>query len=272
MSKRDYYDILGVAKNASEDEIKTAYRKLASKFHPDKLSESEKAAGEAKFKEAKEAYETLSDSDKRQQYDNFGHTDPHQSHFTHRSQSGNIDIEEIMRQAFGGNQHFRFDDGFFGHSGTRAKPALAINISLENAYSGRTVIVDKTTIHIPKGIRSGTKLFAGGNLYRVDIYSHHKFKRANDDLLVDVEINAIEAMLGVEATLAHLDGTKLQFSIPQGIQPGQIIKLSGKGMKNPETDKYGDMLVRITIRIPKNLTDVEKVALKELDHRDSVTI
>lgn len=272
MSKRDYYEILGLAKTASEDDIKSAYRKLASKYHPDKLSDSEKQAGEAKFKEVSEAYETLSDLEKRQQYDNFGHAGPQFSNFTHRSHSSDsINIEEIMKQAFGNRQHFRFDDGFFTQT-SRAKPMLAINISLEDAYTGRTVVIDKTTINIPRGVRSGTKLFSANNFYRIDIQQHHKFKRSNDDLLVDIEINAIEAILGVEAVLEHLDGAKLQFTIPQGIQPGQIIKLSGKGMKNPETDRFGDMLIRMSVVIPKGLSDIDKAVLKTLAHRDSINI
>lgn len=271
MHKKDYYETLGLARNASEDDIKLAYRKLASKYHPDKLAETEKQEGEARFKEVKEAYETLSDTQTRQHYDQFGHIDPSQSHFSHRGvHPGNIDIEEFIKQAFAA-QHFRFDDGFFGQR-ANARPTLSINISLEDAFKGRTIVIDNNTINIPKGVRSGTKLFAAGNLYRIDVQQHHKFKRSNDDLLIDIEIDAIEAMLGVKIVLEHLDDSKLQFAIPAGIQPGQIIKLSNKGMKNPETDRLGDILVRISIFIPKNLNDSNKTALKEFVHRESINI
>lgn len=271
MSKRDYYDILGVAKNASEDDIKSAYRKLASKYHPDKLAETEKAAGEAKFKEAKEAYECLSDSEKRQQYDMGGMNK--ESFFTHRPTSQAADFDEFVKSVFGtgGARHsFRFDEGLFTQ--TTQRPTLAITIALEDAYVGRTVQIDKSTVVIPKGVRNGTKLFANGTMYRIDVQAHHKFKRSNDDLLIDVEINAIEAMLGVETVLSHLDGAILQFTIPAGIQPGQIIKLTGKGMKNPETDRHGDMLVRISVTIPRDISEVDKTVLKNLNHRASINI
>jgi DnaJ-class molecular chaperone len=87
-----------------------------------------------------------------------------------------------------------------------------------------------------------------------------------------VSISSIEAILGVEAILDHLDGAKLQFTIPAGIQPGQIVKLAGKGMRNPEIDRDGDVLVRISINIPRNISDDEKNILKSLSHRESINI
>jgi DnaJ-class molecular chaperone len=109
-------------------------------------------------------------------------------------------------------------------------------------------------------------------MYQVNVQTHPKFKRANDDLLVDVEIDAFEAMLGLEAFLEHLDRTKLQFRIPAGIQQGQIVKLSNKGMNNPETDKVGDLLVRCSIVIPRNLTEEQKGVLKKMSRRESINI
>jgi DnaJ-class molecular chaperone len=276
MSKRDYYEVLGLAKNASEDDIKKAYRKLASKYHPDKLAEAEKAAGEAKFKEAKEAYEHLSDPEKKGIYDQHGHIDPSQNPFAHgrqaRGQSHTWTFEDI-----GDMQHV-FDEifksqaaGGFGRQ--RATPVTLINISLQDAYIGRTVKHDShTTIIIPKGIRSGTKLYVNGKFYQIDVRPDAKFKRALDDLMVEINITAIEAMLGIEAMLEHLDGNKLQFDIPAGIQPGQIVKLSKMGMKNPEMEAHGDLLVRIGITIPRDLKDSEKASLGSLPHRDSITI
>ena len=145
--------------------------------------------------------------------------------------------------------------------------------SLADAYIGKTISIDGThSIYIPGGARSGTKFYAEGRTFRVDILPDPKFKRSNDDLLVDVTIDAIEAILGVETILSHLDCVKLQFNIPAGIQPGQIVKLAGKGMKNPETDKVGDILVRITVTIPKVLTDTQKDILKSLTHRSLINI
>jgi len=273
MSKQDYYEVLGLAKNASDDDIKTAYRKLASKYHPDKVQgDAEKAAVEIKFKEAKEAYETLSDAEKRAQYDAYGHNGPAFSHtqgrqWTHAGDPN--DINEMLKTFF--SKTHTFNDGMFGQQPRQT--IHIVNISLADAYTGKSIRLDsKSTINIPKGVRPGTKFYADSKFYRVDVQPHYKFKRANDDLLVDVEVNAIEAMLGVDAELEHLDGVKLQFTIPAGIQPGQIVKLSNKGMRNPETDKIGDMMVRISVTVPRDLTESEKTALKTLQRRESITI
>lgn len=173
------------------------------------------------------------------------------------------DVEEMIRSMFGES---------FGHQQQRQQVHI-INISLADAYVGKSIKISATaTLNIPKGARHGSKFFSEGKLYRLDIQPHFKFKRANDDLLVDIEINAIEAILGTDAILEHLDSATLQFTIPPGIQHGQIVKLSGKGMKNPETDRTGDMLVRVSVTIPRTLTDVEKAALKTVSHRSSINI
>jgi DnaJ-class molecular chaperone len=279
MSKRDYYEILGLAKNSSDDEIKKAYRQLASKYHPDKISGAdgspEKKQAEEKFKEVKEAYETLSDADRRIHYDAHGHAGPEAfghgaQQWTHRTSSNPAQFEEMFKTFF--SQNSQFNEGFFGQA-PKQQVINIVNISLVDAYIGKTIRIDGvTTITIPQGARSGTKFFANNKLYRVDIQPHYKFKRANDDLLVDISITAIEATLGIEAMLDHLDGNKLQFAIPPGIQPGQIVKLSNKGMKNPETDRIGDILVRVSITVPRTLTDAEKVALKTVNHREVINI
>jgi curved DNA-binding protein len=267
MNKKDYYAILGVPRTASDDDIKQAYRRLASKYHPDKFTDGEteaKSAAEAKFKEISEAYDHLSSH--RQAYDDQG-----QSPFGHSSGTRSWTFEEGSTSDFA---HI-FAEVF--SKKTQAAPKQAevhtIIVSLIDAYLGASVrLPNGKLIHLPKGIRSGTKIFADGKLYKIDIESDKKFKRSNDDLLVDVEINAVEAMLGIEALIEHLDGATLQFNIPAGIQTNQIIKLASKGMKNPETDKSGDLLVRVSVSIPKSLTDEEKSAIKALNHRSSINI
>jgi DnaJ-class molecular chaperone len=271
MSK-DYYSVLGVPKTASEDDIKKAYRKLAMKYHPDRITEeSEKAAAEAKFKEAKEAYEILGDKDKREQYDMYGSDAENGNKFTHRTWThGGADAHDIFKEMFGGQFEDIFRQGNFSSNRATIHP---INISLADAYVGKYLKVDsKTTVQIPRGVRPGTKFYSDNKLYQVNILSHPKFKRSNDDLLVDVEISAFEAILGLEVVLEHLDGAKLQFNIPAGIQTGQIVKLAAKGMKNPETDRTGDLLVRCSITTPRNLTEEQKVILKQMPRRDSINI
>jgi molecular chaperone DnaJ len=258
MAIRDYHAILGVERNASEADIKTAYRRLASRYHPDKVAESEKATAEARFKEIKEAYEALTNPSPAQP-----HTTP------------------------GGTRSWSFDDfgthddfmqqfaEVFRHSSqkhnTRTRTET-VTISLADAYIGRTVVLDGNTLHLPKGVRHDARFFLNGKMWRVDIQADDRFKRSNDDLLVDVSITAVEAMIGISITLTHLDGAILQFAVPAGIQSGQIVKLSRKGMKNPESDKTGDLLVRINTTIPRNLTTEEIETLKSINHRTVLEI
>jgi molecular chaperone DnaJ len=257
MSKQDYYSVLGVPKNASEDDIKRAYRKLAMKHHPDRNQGNKES--EAKFKEVGEAYECLGDTEKRAAYDNPPHANPFAHGASHQWAQGDVDS--------------MFADLFSQFNRSRTTQTIhLIRISLEEAYSGCTVpITPPTGIRVPAGVRSGTRFYHNTKIYRVDVDPHSRFKRTNDDLLLDINISAIEAMLGVEATLEHLDGSKLQFAIPPGLQVGQIIKLTGKGMRNPESDVFGDLLVRIFVTIPK-LTEDDISKVKSLDHRDSINI
>jgi molecular chaperone DnaJ len=273
MSKRDYYEILDLAKNASDDDIKKAYRKLASKYHPDKVQgEAEKALVEVKFKEAKEAYEHLSDPEKRTLYDHYGFNEP-RNPFAHgartTSQSWNFedigDMQHVFEEIFKNN-------AARGFTQARTNIPTILTISLQDAYIGCTIRHGDTTIQVPKGIRTGTKLYVNGKMFQIDVRQDAKFKRALDDLMIEINITAVEAMLGIGATLETLDGNKLQFNIPEGIQSGQIVKLSKVGMKNPETGATGDLLVRINITIPKDLQESEKVILRNLSHRDSITI
>lgn len=279
MSKRDYYDILGVAKSASDDEIKKAYRKLAMQYHPDRNTDGDKASAEVKFKEVKEAYECLSDPQKRDAYNQHGHaaSDPnfgrggfHPGSGTHQW-THNVDINEIFGSMFGAGAGHPFSNMF--NQGRPRQQIQQLVISLEDAYTGKQVrLPGGVSLNIPAGVRPGTRFHSENMIYQVDIQQHHKYKRANDDLLVDVEISAIEAMLSVEATLDHLDSNLLQFTIPAGIQHGQIVRLASKGMKNPETDRYGDLMVRISVTVPKSLTEEEKAFLKTMQRRETLVI
>ena len=268
MSKRDYYEILGVAKTASADEIKQSYRKLAMKYHPDRNQGD--ASAEGKFKEVQEAYDHLSDPDKKRIYDSGGPEKAQQFRRQWTHGAGNaFDMEDFIREFTRGGG-FAFNEDV---APRKTHQVQVVTINLRDAYVGRVIAISsKVNLNIPKGVRSGTRFYNDGKLYQIDVTPHPKFKRAEDDLLVEVQINSIEAMLGVETYLEHLDGSKLQFTIPAGIQPGQVVKLSSKGMKNPETDKQGDILVRVTVTTPKNLSEEEKNLLKKLQHRESINI
>jgi len=266
MSKRDYYEVLGLDRSSSDDDIKKAYRKLAMKYHPDRNAGDGQQAAEEKFKEVKEAYETLSDNSRKAAYDTYGHSaSPTGNSHTYTNMDAEA-FKDIFAQVFGAHT------GFGNFTQPKRQTVHGVTLTLGQAYSGVTAQIDGAKVQIPAGARHGTRFYVADKLYQVSVKQHHKFKRANDELLVDVEINSIEAMLGVEAFLEHLDGVKLQFTIPAGIQHGQIVKLNGKGMKNPETDRFGDLMIRISIIIPKSLTDEEKALLKKMKHRDTINI
>jgi len=271
MSKQDYYTILGLAKDADSMQIKSAYRKLASKYHPDKFptESSEKNNATAKFREAKEAYETLSDPEKKAAHDNPSQRFHNKTDWDGWNSNDDMDgVAKAFTEMFK-HRPGNLDDFYT----TRTKQNLyVITISLQDAYIGRTITIDAaTTIHLPKGIRTGTKLFNGGKMFRVDVLPDLKFKRSNDDLLIEVEITAIEAIFGINAKFVHLDGAEYEFEIPAGMQFGKIVKLNKKGMKNPETDQYGDMLVRVSITVPKLSTE-ELELLKSVKRRETINL
>lgn len=266
MSKRDYYEVLGVDRNSSDDDIKKAYRKLAMKHHPDRNAGDGQKEAEEKFKEVKEAYEALSDPQKKAAYDAYGHNGANRTNFSDGYHGMDPkEFQDIFANIFGGG-------GFGGFTQAKRQQVYSVELTLEQAFSGLTAQIDGAKVQIPAGVRHGTRFYVADKLYQVSVKQHHKYKRANDELLVDIEIDSIEAMLGVEAFLDHLDGNQLQFTIPAGIQHGQIVKLNGKGMKNPETDRFGDLMIRISIIIPKSLTEEEKTLLRKVKHRDTIKI
>lgn len=271
----DYYQILGISKNATVDEIKKAYRKLASQHHPDKGGDKEK------FQEIQEAYNILSDPQKRSAYDNpqpqgFGHFEgaPHGFH-------------DIFSQMFGGGGPFHdfFSQGRH-HAPRNQNLNIQTTISLEEAFNGKTLIANlklpsgreqTIEIRIPPGVQDNTTLRLSGmgddsnpNARRGDIYltvnisQHPKFVRKDDDLLGNVEINAIEAMLGKKIRVDTIEGKVLEINIEPGTQPGQVLSVPGYGMPNMRDNRFrGRMLLNINIKIPTVLTDQQKELLQK---------
>ena len=259
----DYYEVLGVKKDASKDDIKKAYRKLAQKYHPDR---NDDPSAKDKFQEINKAYQTLGDDEKRAAYDN-----PAPEGFQFRTSNmgggGGMDdmirqmMEEMMgRRTYGGRQQYQMAN---------------VHISLEEAFTGTTRTLNGNAFNIPAGARNGMQLMLkdpqiGDIIIVINIGRHAKFKVSQDDLLTAVKIDAIEAMVGVECNLTNIDGKIIKVKIPAGIQNGKLVRLAGKGMPNPEIQgQRGDLLVQVAIGIPNDLTDEEKEAILKVRHRKS---
>lgn len=250
------YDVLGVAKNADQTAIKKAYKKLAQKYHPDRYKGDDATT---KFQEVNTAYQTLSDPDKRAAYDNPA---PEQQTYNSHEEMVQAAMDNLMRQR-----------GGRGFNRQQAYPMARVAITLEEAFTGtsRELTIDKktTTIDIPAGARSGTQLYVDGLIIVISVMRNGKFQRANDDIATVVQVNAIEAMVGIECRLTNIDGKLLKVKIPAGIQHGKFVRVAGMGMPNPEIDKRGDLLLQVAVTIPTDLTDDEKDSIMEIQHRKS---
>ncbi|MGZ3538842.1 MAG: DnaJ C-terminal domain-containing protein [Thermodesulfobacteriota bacterium] len=300
MATRDYYDILGVSKNANGEEIKRAYRKLAMKYHPDRNPNKKEA--EERFKEINEAYAVLSDKEKRKQYDTFGKEGFHQR-FTQEDIFRGFEFDDILSNLFGGRgrREFRyggrggFDFGdIFGRQGgfqeTGRMPrkgedvTYELAISLEEAASGaekrisfrKNGKIEEVSVRIPRGIPSGKKLrLAGkgmegmnggppGDLYlQVSVKEHPIFTREGDDLVEEEEINFSEAVMGTTIEVPTLDGTK-KVKVPPGTQSHTKLRLKGLGVPHFQREGRGDEYVKVIVKVPKRVSEKGRGLIQEL--------
>lgn len=301
MAKRDYYDVLGVSKNAGDEEIKKAYRKLAMKYHPDKNPNKKDA--EERFKEINEAYAVLSDKEKRKQYDTFG-AEGFRQRYTQEDIFRGFDFDEILSGLFGGRGRrefkfgggrggFDFGDLFGGSYGYQDMNRMAqkgedilyeLVISLEEVVSGgekrisyrKDGKVEDVSVKIPKGIPAGKKLrLAGkgmegkkggppGDLYlQISIQDHPIFTREGDNLIVEKEVNFSEAVLGSSVEVPTLDGTK-KIKIPPGIQSHTKMRLRGLGLPHFQKEGRGDEYVKVIVKIPRRVSEKAKGLIQDL--------
>jgi curved DNA-binding protein len=265
---RDYYEVLGVPRNASEADIKKAYRKLARQYHPDRNPGNKQA--EARFKEVQEAYDVLNDKTKRAQYDRFGFAGPGaggQGPFRTEGGPGGFefqginpeDLESILG-AFGGGG---FSDVFGRRGRSRARAArppesveAEVAIPFLKAALGGTVSlhVDGRAIdlRVPAGVEEGKKLRLAGQgpgggdlLVRVKIELHPYFRREGHNVVLEVPISVTEAILGAKVDVPTLEGTHLTVTVPPGTSSGARLRLRGKGIAG------GDQFIEIKIVVPK---------------------
>jgi len=355
-NKKDYYDILGVSKNATEQEIKSAFRKLAKKYHPDVNKEKD---AEAKFKELGEAYAVLSDQEKRQAYDQYGHAAFEQGGPGGAGGFGgfnpsDFDLGSIFEEFFGGS--FGFNNSRKSSSRpTKGEDVLVkLNLSFEEAVFGceKTIKLDLLTtcdecsglgghgqstcsncggrgrvitaqrtmfgtfqsesscpncngkgytfktkcsscngggnvnktksiaVNVPEGVDNGYQLrisgkgAAGynggpnGDIYLEFIVKDHPlFMREEDDILLEVPITITQATLGTKKTIPTLEKAII-LNIKEGTQNGEKFRIKGKGVKNPNTNRRGDMIVIIKVIIPTRLDHSQKRLLSELANSD----
>ena len=325
MPGKDYYQILGVARSATEKEIKQAYRRLARKYHPD-VNPGNKST-EARFKEINGAYEILSDPEKRKKYDQFGDQWQFADQFAKSGQGArqrdsgkgdtystfDFDLNDL------GDLGGAFGDLFRGGRGTGFRTAQRprkgqdidhpIEVTLEEAYHGAKRFIEmqseelcptcggkgivgrrpcatcggsggvlrpkRLEVKIPPGVTTGSRVrVAGqgrsgpsgvkGDLYLVvTVLPHKMFERKTDDLYVDVPVPLVSAILGGEAEVPTLKG-KLALRIPPETDNGKVFRLAGQGMPHLGDSSYGDLFAKLSVILPRNLTQKERALFEQL--------
>ncbi len=289
--KRDYYDVLGISRNASEEEIKRAYRKLALEWHPDRNKSPE---AEKKFKEINEAYEVLSDPEKRSAYDQFGHAafepggmgaggfsgGPFGEGYTRTYRQGPFTFtyttfgRESPFEGFGFDfsDPFEIFEQFFGTSspfGKRQKiPRYGLTLDFMEAAKGceKEIMVGgrRRKIKIPAGVDDGSRINFGDFYVTINVSPHPIFKRDGSDVYVDVLVPFTLAILGGMVEVPTIDGN-LKLRIRPGTQPGTLVRLRGRGIKHLRGSGRGDQYVRLIVTLPEKLTEEQKELLKKFD-------
>lgn len=309
----DYYKTLGVARTASADEIKKAFRKLARTHHPD-------AGGdEAKFKEINEAYEVLSDPKKRELYDQYGTANENQipwggqggaqgfnyedifggaggGTYTYSTGGGasggfgGIDWSDILESIRGGEGAFGTNWDFRANKKQRGQDMnVTLDVTFDEAYSGTNKRVtvripgkqepETIDVKVPAGAREGGRLRykgkgglgenggeAGDLLVTTHITEHPYFSRDKADVLIDLPVNVAQAALGASVVVPTPDGKKAKVKIPAGTQDGKVLSIKGKGapdIKSKQKDAYGDLKIRVQVRVPESMNADQKKAMED---------
>jgi len=303
---KDYYASLGIKKEATTEEIKKAYRKMALKYHPDRNPGDKKA--EEKFKEITEAYAVLSDADKRRQYDQFGQTGFNQR-FSQEDIFRNFDVGDIFREfgfgtddifghLFGGGGGGRRTTFFSGGGGgprpTRTRSTKGQDYVMRLSIPFRLAIkggekriefradkgIEQLQVRIPAGVENGQKLrvagkggpAAGGGqpgdlMLEIQVEPDPYFTRDGNDLHVKVQVPFSGACLGTSVEVQTLQGPK-RLKIPPGTGSGKKIRLKGYGVPGQRNVPAGDLFVTVDIRVPEKITEFQKELLRKLRDED----
>lgn len=289
MSFIDYYQVLGINKQASEAEVKKAYRKLARKYHPD-INPNDKDAHK-KFQAINEANEVLSDPEKRKKYDTYGENWQHGEEYEKARQARKSAPGQDFSGDFEGTDFSDFFSSLFGNAGSGnrgAQPKFKgqdyqseLTLTLKEAYTTHSTILTihdkKVRITIPAGVENGQTIRLkgygskgvnggpDGDLYiGFSITNDPVFKRLGNDLYTTVSLDLYTAVLGGEVTLDTFDG-KLKLKIPPETQNGSKARLKGKGFPvYKQEGSFGDLYVTYQIKLPENLTEQQKALFKQL--------
>lgn len=302
-SNRNFYDVLGVQKNASEDEIKKAFRKLAVKYHPDN------GGDENKFKEISEAYETLSNPDKRREYDQLlmygGIPDRGAAGGAYAGGAAGVNIGDILNSMFSGNGAFTNDwgQGFSspfggGAAGGRQRSrrgddlSLTVDVSAEDAFRGVTHKVtyripstgeqQAIAVSVPAGAVDGGKLrykrrgeygINGGErgdlVVTTHVEEHPLFKRKGADVTMELPISIYEAALGCSVDVPTPGGATVRLKVPAGTQTGKKFRFKEMGAPDVKhRGKTGALLVKVVVKVPTALSDEERTSLEHLRDAD----
>ena len=283
-TKSDYYDILGISKSASAEEIKKAYRKQALEWHPDKHTGSDKEAAEKRFKEINEAYQILSDREKKSAYDQFGHSafTPGGGFGGQGMPYGPFTYTYSTSGGDGGNPFGNFDFGdpfdifesFFGGGGSpfgarqrKSIPRYSIKIDFMEAVKGVEKVVnvggEKRTIKIPAGIYEGARISFGDFTLSVNIKPDNLFERNEDDIYVNVIVPYSLATFGGEIEIPTIDG-EVKIRVRAGTQPGTTVRLREKGVNHLHGRGRGDEYVKLNILVPEKLTREQRKVIEEM--------
>lgn len=278
----DYYEVLGVSKNATDKEIKTAYRKQALKWHPDR---NKSPGADKKFKEINKAFEVLSDPKKKEVFDQYGSDafekggyggGRQQGPFTYTYTSSGGQGSPFEGFDFGGfsdpfelfEQFFGFQSPFSrGGSRRQARQMYEITLTFEEAVNGtkkETVIKGESkTIKIPAGVDSGMVIRFSDFDLQVKVRSHSDFKRQGQDIYLEKEISYPLAVLGGTVDVATVDDP-VRLRVRPGTQSGTTVRLGGRGVVYPNSNRHGDQYIVFKVKVPDRVSSKAKKILEEL--------